>query len=418
MADLKGQAVAHEGRPARTFGTALWIARRYLFARSHGYATLINWVSFVGLALGVMILTVVVSVMNGFDREITGRILSVVPHAVLELAEVEAGAWIDAASALAGVEHVSRFFQAEAMLAAGGTVHFIALAALDERGLRHLAAQMDAEALDRLAAEREGIVLGAPLAAAKGIEPGDPVTLVVTLPSGGGVRPRVERFELVGTFEVGAEPDAALGIVRYDEVERRGLAAAGVDGLRLHLADPFNATDVALAIRESVGATARLRLWTDDYGELFRAVKIEKGIMFALLALIVAIAAFNIVSGQAMLVNDKRGDIAMLATMGASRGLLVAVFYLQGFSVAFAGIAIGLLAGVAVAVNAGTVASVMDLAGASIIEDTWFNEVPSEVLISDLVLIAALSLGLSTVAVLAPALKATAENPATALHSA
>ena len=396
--------------------TSLMVARRYLFARSHGYATLINWVSFGGLALGVMTLTVVVSVMNGFDREITGRILSIVPHAVVESPSGEPGQ-LDALRSVPGVDHASRFFEGEAMLAAGGTVHFIALAGLDTGGLQDLAAIGD-EAKSALAALPGGIVLGAPLATAKRLDVGDPVTLVVTLPGEAGVRPRVERFELAGTFEIGADPDAGLGIVRHDEIVRRGLTRAGADGLRLGLADPFEAPTLAPAIAAALGPAATVRFWTDDYGELFRAVQIEKGIMFALLALIVAIAAFNIVSGQAMLVNDKRGDVAMLATMGASRGLLVTVFYLQGFAVGFIGVAVGLLAGVVVALNAGPLASLLDLVGASIIEDTWFSEVPSEVRIADLGVIALLSLGLSTIAVLAPALRVVGENPATSLHAA
>lgn len=402
-------------RASGTARTAFLISRRYLFARSHGYATFINWVSFFGLALGVMTLTVVVSVMNGFDREITGRILSVVPHAVASPAPAEAGG-IDAVARVPGVEHASRFFQGEAMLAAGGTVHFIALAGLDTHGLRHLAETIDAEAVAALRDLPGGIVLGAPLAAAKRLELGDPVTLVVTVPTGTRVRPRVERFVLAGTFEIGADPDAALGIVGYDEVRRRGLTGAGVDGLRIQFAAPLAAPAAVHAIRDALGDASRVTLWTEDYGDLFRAVQIEKGIMFALLALIVAIAAFNIVSGQAMLVNDKRGDIAMLATMGASRGLVVGVFYLQGFAVAFIGVAAGLLLGVVVAANAGALAGLLDLVGASIIEDTWFSEVPSEVRLVDLAVIAALSLGLSTVAVLAPALRAVRENPATALH--
>ena len=396
--------------------TALLIAGRYLFARSHGYATFINWVSFAGLALGVMTLTVVLSVMNGFDREITGRILSIVPHAVASPAPIESSR-IAAVADVPGVEHASRFFQGEAMLAAGGTVHFIALAGLDGEGLRHLAETIDAEALAALRDMPAGIVLGAPLAAAKRLEPGDPVTLVIATPTGARVRPRVERFVLAGTFEIGADPDAVLGIVGYDEVVRRGLTAAGVDGVRIQFAAPFAAPMAEAGIRDALGDAATVRFWVEDYGDLFRAVQIEKGIMFALLTLIVAIAAFNIVSGQAMLVNDKRGDVAMLATMGASRGLIVGVFYLQGFAVAFIGVAAGLLLGVLVAINAGAIAGLLDLFGASIIEDTWFTEVPSEVRLGDLAVVAALSLGLSTVAVVAPALRAVRENPATALHS-
>ena len=406
--------------PDRGWGvarTALLVGRRYLFARSHGYATLINWVSFAGLALGVMTLTVVVSVMNGFDREITGRILRIVPHAVAMPGAADS-VGPEAIDALPGVDHAGRYYQGEAMLAAGGTVHFIALAALDAAGLRRLAAAIEAEPLAGLAENPGGIVLGAPLAAAKRLGPGETVTLAIAAPSGAGVRSRIERFELAGTFEVGADPDAQLGIVHYGEIERRGLTASGVAGFRVEFDDPFAAPQLEPAIREALGPGSTVRSWTDEYGELFRAVQIEKGIMFALLALIVAVAAFNIVSGQAMLVNDKRADVAMLATMGASRSLLVGVFYLQGFAVAFIGVATGLLAGVLIAANAGEIAGLLDLVGASIIEDTWFSEVPSEVRAGDLALIAGLALGLSTLAVLAPALKAVGESPAAALHAA
>ena len=398
--------------------TGVWIVLRYLFARSHGYATLINWVSFVGLALGVAILTVVVSVMNGFDREITSRVLSAVPHAMVEQRGPEPPDF-RALLALEGVAHASRFFQGEAMLVRGGSVDFIALAGVDAGGAWRLQALVDQETLQRLQHRDGGIVLGAPLADARGIDLGDPVLLVAAAPSRAGVRPRIERFELAGTFEIGAEVDAALGIVLHDEVIRRSLAATGVDGWRLHLDDPAAAPGLAEPIRAALGGNAEVRFWMDDYGELFRAVKIEKAIMFALLALNVAIAAFNIVSGQAMLVSDKRGDIAMLATIGASRRLLVWTFFLQGFAVACIGVASGLAVGLAIALNADAAASVLAAAtGVSIIDGTWFTEIPSEVKTSDLVAIAALSLGLSLLAVLAPAFKATAENPAEALHSA
>ena len=182
------------------------------------------------------------------------------------------------------------------------------------------------------------------------------------------------------------------------------------------MAAPALAPRVRSALEADAGA--EVRFWMDDYGALFRAVKIEKAIMFALLALIIAIAAFNMVSGQAMLVNDKRRDVAILGTMGASRRLLVSVFFLQGFVVAFIGVAAGLASGVAIAVNADAAASLLVGLVGSIVEGTWFASIPSDVQSGDLVAIAGLSLGLSLLGVLAPALKATAANPAEALHSA
>ncbi len=392
--------------------TAALIARRYLLTRSHGYATLINWVSFIGLALGVMILTAVVSVMNGFDREIAVRLLSAMPHAVVT------GTGDGLATELPGTVHVGRYFEGEAMLVEGGSVHFVALAGLEQGGLAELAETLGDGVLS-LAAKRDGIVLGARLAVAKRLAIGDPVTLALATPGGRGVRSRFERFELVGTFEVGATADSALAIASREEIVRRGLLGAGSDGWRLHFADPFNAGANADAIREALPSAASVRFWMADYGELFRAVRIEKAIMFALLALVVAIAAFNIVSGQAMLVNDKRSDIAMLATMGASKRLLVATFFLQGFAVASIGIAGGLAAGVLVALNADALVGIAaSLVGTSFIDGTWFDHVPSLILPADLLLIAAMSLGVALLAALLPALKAIGEHPAAALHAA
>ena len=373
--------------------------------------------SFAGLTLGVTVLTAVASVMNGFDREITMRILAAVPHGVVQGAGEEVP---EAVQAVEGVHAVSRYFQAEAMLTRRGGTDFVVLSALDETGMSALAGLASAPAWRRLQTRPGGILLGAPLADARGMEVGDAVLVVLALPGSAGVRPRIERFELVGTFETGADPDATLAFVAYRDIARRALAGAGVDGWRLHFDDPLAAPALASRVRGALEADAgaEVRFWMDDYGALFRAVKIEKAIMFALLALIIAIAAFNMVSGQAMLVNDKRRDVAILGTMGASRRLLVSVFFLQGFVVAFVGVAAGLASGVAIAVNADAAALLLVGLVGSIVEGTWFASIPSDVQSGDLVAIAGLSLGLSLLGVLAPALKATAANPAEALHSA
>ena len=395
--------------------TSLWIARRYLLARSHGYATFINWVSFVGLVLGVMILTVVLSIMNGFDREMTGRLLSAVPHGFFEhhgdppIADLEA---------IEGVTDVVRLFQGEAMATRYGGVAFVVLAAVDEAGARGMPRILSGQVLEDFVSTPGGVVLGATLARDLRLGLGDPVLLWVATPSSTGVRPRIERFTLVGTFELRAEPDAGLVVARRADVIGRGLVGTGLDGWRLQLDDPLNAPLLAERIGTVLGPDVAVRFWTDEYGELFRAVRIEKAIMFALLALIVAIASLNIVSGQAMLVNDKRADVAMLATMGASRRLLVGVFFLQGFGVAFLGVAAGLAIGMVVAANANAVVSFFEgLVGASVIEGTYFERIHSRLVLSDVLAIAGVSLGLSLAAVLRPAFKAAAENPAEALHA-
>ena len=400
---------------------AFWIAGRYLLARQ-GYASVINWVSLVGLTLGVMVLTVVLCVLNGFDRVITSQVLDAVPHAMVA-APAPAPSLIAALGEDAPA--ISRYFEGEAMLVRQGVVDFVAVAGVDLAGARQLPGLLPAAARDGLFAAAGGIVLGERLAAARGLAVGDSVVLVVAMPSaaaadaGGavGVQPRLERFRLAGTFAAGAEPGVSLAMVRHEDLARRGLLAAGVDGWRLHFADPGAVPNLAPKIRAALG-DAEVRFWMDEYGALFRAVKIEKAIMFALLGLIVAIAAFNIVSGQAMLVNDKRGDVAMLATLGASRRLLLAVFILQGFAVAFAGVAAGLGSGILVALNAGKLlAAVEGWLGASFVPGGG-SALPSVVLPGDLLAIAGLALGLCAVAVTWPALKAARESPAEALHAA
>ena len=397
-------------------GTALWIARRYLLAPSHGYATFINWVSFVGLALGVMVLTVVLSVMNGFDREITGRMLRAVPHAVVSGSDQPPD--MDAVRAAPGVAHAYRYFTAQAMLSHHGAVNFLTVAGIDRAGANILGSLLSQPALARLLEHPGGIVLGGRLANALRLVVGDPVALVLVAPAAAGVSPIVARFTLAGTFSIGAAPDATLAVALRDDMAKLGLLGAGQDGWRLHLDNPFEAPSLAAGIRAAAGPGTEVRFWMDDHGALFRAVKIEKAMMFALLALIVTIATFNIVSGQAMLVHNKRDDVAMLATIGAGRPLLVTVFFLQGFGVAFLAVAAGLTSGVLVALNANAVLAALEgVLGTSIIAGTWFDHVPSRVLAADLAGIAALSLGLAGAAVLWPAVKATRESPADALHS-
>ena len=398
--------------------TALWIARRYLLSRRNPHASFINWVSFAGLVLGVMILTVVVSIMNGFDRELQTRLLGAVPHALA----IPAAGDTTRPQAVDGIVSVTRFFQGQAMISRQGAVNTLALYATDADGVDGLdliAERVVDGSIDELFNRSGGIVLGAPLARIMGFEIGDPVILVLSTPSSGGVRPRVERFRLAATFEVGAQPDYSLAVVRLSDLETRGLAASGVLGWRMQFADPMRVPDAVDALQASLPPGWSLQTWTDVFGDLFRAVRLEKTMMFVSLALVVAIAAFNIVSGQVMLVNDKRGDIAMLTTMGAPGRLLVEVFLFQGFSVAVLGTGVGLIAGVLIAWNAGPVVGSLEaLMGASILDGTPYAQVPSEILFSDLAIIASLSLGLCFLAVLRPALKAVAENPAEALHAA
>ena len=229
-----------------------WMAARYLISRRNRYVSFVNWVSFAGLTLGVMILTVVVSVMNGFDRELKTRLLGAVPHAVvLPPPDWDFGVRHELVLPN-GVLHVSRAFQGSAMISRGGAATALALLGVDANegdSLNLVADSVVDGSLEALFGSQGGIMLGVPLARALGIEVGDPVALLLMAPATNGARPRIERFTLRATFEVGAEPDATLAVVRFEDIERRGLAATGTAGWRLAFDDPMEVPAIEAELR-------------------------------------------------------------------------------------------------------------------------------------------------------------------------
>lgn len=399
--------------------TSLWIGWRYLAIRGRAFVSLITWVSVLGLGLGVAVLVVVISVMNGFDEELHRRILGTVPHVVLTPpAESDA---TDLAR-FAPVGEAFRFFEAEGMAARGSGVEAVAVYGVDARGIAAMdvvAQKMTTGSIDRLVTTPGGLVMGAPLAAHLGLAVGDPVTLVLSTPTNDTVVPRLERFTLVGTFEIGADLDYGLVLVGFDDIRARGLASTGRVGVRLKLAEPLKVGAAVAALTALVPTSWQITDWRSNYGELFRAVKLEKGMMFMLLVLIVAIAAFNIVSAQTMLVNEKRSDIAILRTMGASQGLVLRLVLVQGILVALAGIGFGLTLGLVLAHNVTETVSLLEtLIGARLLDGTYFDTVPSLVLPSDIALIAVVSFTFCLFSALHPARRAASLNPAEALHEA
>jgi lipoprotein-releasing system permease protein len=389
---------------------SLWIALRYLVTHRRRYASFISWVSIVGLALGVAVLIVVISVMNGFDAELKRRILGAVPHLLLETDSVEDMAGLQR---LPGIDAAFAFFEADGMVTRGGAVNPVAIHGLDEVGLRSV------PILGSIALEPGGVALGAPLARYLGIREGDDFILVTSTPAGDTIRPRIERVRLDATFEVGAELDFGLVLMRLDDVGKRNLLASGREGVRLVLDDPLRVGAVRDELQSQPGALQVSMDWRDQFGELFKAVRMEKGMMFLLLLLIVAVAAFNIISAQTMLVNDKRADIAILTTMGASRGLVMRVVLMQGLVVAVLGIGLGLGFGIALSLNVTeTMAVVEAVIGARLIDGTFFDEIPVRILASDLAVIVVMSLGLCVISCLHPARRAAALNPAEVLHDA
>ena len=397
-----------------------WIALRYLLAGQHQYARFISWVSLLGIALGVAVLILVLSVMNGFDRELTARILGTVPHV---LVEGDVGPeYAERISATESVQAAFDFFQSQAMVTRGSSVSPVAIYGVNASAIEALPMLANNASVDLASALQKprSIVLGAPLARSLGLLPGDSVMVMLTTAAESRVKPQFERFVLEGTFEIGAELDYGLALVSLAQMREPRFRRTGTLGVRLVLDDPYAAPAVARSVSDlQSGRSTPLVVshWGETYGELFRAVKLEKAMMFVLLVLIVGIAAFNVVAGQAMLVNDKRGDIAILRTMGADDSTVLRVFLLQGFLTSVLGVLFGVLLGVLLASNiTALVTWIEGFAGARVLDGTYFVQVPSELLVGDVLGVVALALGIGALAALLPARKALAVNPVTALH--
>ena len=423
----KAEGFAGRGRQPRSLGgpaglkLALWIALRQLLRADNRYVRLVNWVSLLGLGVGVLVLTAVVSVMNGFDAELRTRILGTVPHAVLPGTVADP----EAVAATPGVVTAYRFFEASGMAASAEAVAPVAVYGLDPAGATASAgasplAGIDAGMLDLGLAEAlrrpAGLVMGLPLARQLGLALGDEVRLIVPEGFRGAVRPHFKRYRLSGLFALGAEFDYGLVVVPRSSFSAQERRALGADGVRVVLADPLEAERFAAHWQGRRGGAAAT-LWTERYGELFQAVRIEKALMFLILLLVVAVAGFNIVAGQTMVIDGKRADIAVLRTLGATGALVRRVFLLQGLAVASVGIVAGLLLGVLAAFNAGAaIAQVESWLDFRLLEGSYFDRVPSRVKAADLVLIGGASWLLCLLAAWLPARRAAEQAPIKGLH--
>ena len=407
----------------------LWIGLRYVRAkRRNHFINVISLISVAGVALGVAALIVVLSVMNGFQKELRARILGVVSHVQLVGDRERLENWAEVAAVAQRhprVLAVAPFANAQAMLSAAGAVRgAIVRGVLPEAEDRvaEIGRHMRAGALAALRPGEWGIVLGADLARALGLLPGDRVTLIA--PQGqvtpAGVLPRLRQFTVVGLFEVGMyEYDAGLALVHLEDAQRLYRMGEAVSGLRLRLDDLFAARTVARELMARLGPSVYASDWTRSHANFFRAVEIEKRVMFLILALIVAVAAFNVVSSLVMTVTEKQADIAILRTLGATPRAIVRVFLVQGSVVGVAGTLAGVAGGLALAFNVETVVPAIEhvLGFKFLAKDVYYiSELPSQVLAADVVAVAAVALALSFLATVYPSLRAARVQPAEALR--
>jgi lipoprotein-releasing system permease protein len=396
--------------------------------RRNGFISFISGVSMLGIALGVAALIIVLSVMNGFQKEVRDRMLSVVSH--IEIFEPGNGALPDVNRIMGEVRGhpqvvgVAPFVSAQALLARGEDMKGVLVRGIDparEPEVTDLAGVLKDTVLTRLQPGSFGIVLGGELARALGVREGDVVTLIA--PSGqvtpAGVVPRLKQMTVVGLFDSGHyEYDSALAMLHVDDAALI-FRLEGPTGIRLKLKDLHEARAVVDELGPMITGRVLLRDWTRQNRTWFAAVQLEKRMMFIILTLIVAVAAFNLVSTLVMTVTDKRADIAILRTLGASPASIMGVFMVQGAMVGVIGTCAGLLLGLGVAFNIDVIVPGLErvFQASFLPKDIYLiSRMPSDPQQGDILPVALISLVLAFVATIYPSWRASRVNPAEALR--
>ncbi len=396
--------------------------------RRNGFISFISSVSMLGIALGVAALIIVLSVMNGFQKEVRDRMLSVIAH--VEVFERDGNALADwqatATQARLNPQVIGAapFIASQALIARGDDMRGVLVRGIsppDEATVTDLAAQLKDSTLAKLVPGAWGIVLGGELARSLAVKVGDKVTIAA---AGGqvtpaGVVPRLKQLTVVGTFDAGHfEYDNGLAMIHLDDAAKL-FRVDGPTGVQLRLKDLNQARQVAMDLALGLGQQVTVRDWTRTNRNWFSAVQLEKRLMFIILTLIVAVAAFNLVSTLVMTVTDKRADIAILRTLGASPRSIMSIFMVQGAASGIIGTLGGVLLGLAIAFNIGVIVPAIERAlSVSFLPSSIYliSRMPSEPQADDIVPIVVISLVLAFVATLYPSWRASRVQPAEALR--
>ena len=407
----------------------LFIGLRYTRAkRRNHFISFISLISMCGIALGVAALIVVLSVMNGFQKELRTRILGVASHVQVSGAEGELAAWqqvAEQASKHKQVQAAAPYVAAQGMLSFDQTVRGTLVRGVlpdAEERVADFNRHMRNGSMQLLQPGEFGVILGAELARALRVFIGDKVTLIAPqgLVTPAAILPRLKQFKVVGIFEAGMyEYDSGLALIHLADAQALYRMEDRVSGVRLKLDDLFAAPRVARELLSVIEGDVYIADWTRSHANFFRAVQIEKNVMFIILLLIVAVAAFNIVSTLVMAVTDKESDIAILRTLGASPGSIMQVFIVQGALIGVIGLALGLVGGVALALNIDVVVPAIErLFNTQFLakEVYYISELPSDLQWRDVGIIAAVSFALTLLATLYPSWRASRVNPAEALR--
>lgn len=406
-----------------------FIGMRYTRAkRRTQFISFITLTSILGIALGVTALIAVLSVMNGFEAELRERILGMTSHTTISGKNGSLYDWQQLEKQISGMPHVmgsAPFVNGQVMVNADRRVSGSMLRGIDpeyESNVSEVTEKMLVGKIDDLVSGQFGIILGAELANYLGVLVGDKVTIISpqinSTPA--GILPRLKRFTVVGVFQVGMyEYDRNMAITHIDDAAKLFRLGDAVSGLRLKLDDLFNAPKITRSLALKLYDGYRVSDWTKAHSNFFRAIKTEKRVMFIILLLIVAVAAFNIVSTLVMVVTDKRGDIAILKTQGLSNGSVMGIFIVLGGIIGVIGTLIGTLGGVLLALNIETIIpAIENFFGVQFMAaDVYYiSDVPSKLIWSDVYVIAGIAFLLSLLATLYPAWQASRINPAEVLR--
>ncbi len=403
------------------------IGWRYLRAkRRNAFISFVSLFAFLGMAIGVFALIVVLSVMNGFDRELKERILRTVPHGFIEPNEglQDSDAFIAQLHGTEGIEGLAPFVKTTGLLVFAGNARGVEILGIDpalEPAVSDVHAFMTHGLMNQLRAGEYNVVMGSLLAHFLGLNIGDKVTL--TLPelniTPAGVFPRSRRFTLVGTYNTGAQSDQQRIFIHLRDGQKLLRLGNASQGLRVKTADIYQAPSILKRLRSDLGQSTDVTDWTATQGHLFQAVKMEKTVVGFLLGIIIAVAAFNIVTSLIMMIAEKRSDIAVLRTMGFSSRGVVGVFMVQGLTLGVVGVLLGALFGVAGALSiSNIVAAFEQMLGLQLFDPTVYfvTNLPSQWRWQDTLLVCSGALIVSALASAYPAYRASQIAPAEALR--
>lgn len=405
-----------------------FIGLRYVRAkRRNHFISFISLTSIIGVGLGVMALITVLSVMNGFEKELTQRILGMASHATVVERGNDLSNWKALASKVEdhpSIVGVAPYFRAEGMLVFGKSVNGVVIRGIlpeEEPKVSVIAEKMIAGNFTNLVSGHFDIIIGHELANRLGVGVGDKITMVAPQANvtPAGILPRLKRFNVVGIFQIGMhEFDSALALIHLDDAARL-FRSSGASGLRLKTDNIFNAPRISREIFSNLPGQYWIQDWTQRHVNFFRALRTEKTVMFVILTLIVAVAAFNIISTLVMVVTDKQADIAVLRTIGASPKSIMKIFIIQGTIIGLVGIILGVVGGVWLATNVETLVPVIEgfFQVKFLSPDVYYiSDVPSDMHWEDVILISVVAFLFCILATIYPAWRASRTQPAEALR--